>query len=84
MLKSTTLLSVIGVPELLLATQMVTSATFRVFELYSVVALYYLSLTTLWGFLQQLIEDGYSAPFADTRSKPARRSFLASIFGGSP
>jgi len=84
MLKSTTLLSVIGVPELLLATQMVTSATFRVFELYSVVALYYLSLTTLWGFLQQIIEDRYSAPFADTRSKPARRYFLAAIFGGAP
>src|SRR5262249_40489493 len=32
MLKNTTLVSVIGVPELLLATQMVTSATFRVFE----------------------------------------------------
>ncbi|GLS21377.1 polar amino acid ABC transporter permease [Labrys miyagiensis] len=84
MLKSTTLLSVIGVPELLLATQMVTSATFRVFELYSVVALYYLSLTTLWGFLQRLIEERYSAPFAETRSKPARRSLLAGLFGGTP
>ena len=38
MLKNTTLVSVIGVPELLLATQMITSATFRVFELYTVVA----------------------------------------------
>jgi polar amino acid transport system permease protein len=84
MLKSTTLLSVIGVPELLLATQMVTSATFRVFELYSVVALYYLSLTTLWGFLQRLIEERYSAPFAETRSKPTRRSLLAGMFGGTP
>src|SRR5512147_967282 len=56
MLKNTTLVSVIGVPELLLATQMVTSATFRVFELYTVVALYYLTLTTLWGFVQQAIE----------------------------
>jgi polar amino acid transport system permease protein len=83
MLKSTTLLSVIGVPELLLATQMVTSATFRVFELYSVVALYYLSLTTLWGFLQQVIEDRYSVPFADTSQKPSRRSFFADIFGGA-
>ncbi len=56
MLKNTTLVSVIGVPELLLATQMVTSATFRVFELYTVVALYYLTLTTLWGFVQSAIE----------------------------
>ncbi|CAM5765021.1 polar amino acid ABC transporter permease [Labrys miyagiensis] len=83
MLKSTTLLSVIGVPELLLATQMVTSATFRVFELYSVVALYYLSLTTLWSVLQRRIEDRYSAPFAEARNKPARRSFLGGVFGGA-
>jgi polar amino acid transport system permease protein len=62
MLKNTTLLSVIGVPELLLATQMVTSATFKVFELYTVVALYYLSLTTLWGLIQRRIEVGFSEP----------------------
>jgi polar amino acid transport system permease protein len=62
MLKNTTLVSVIGVPELLLATQMVTSATFRVFELYTVVALYYLTLTTLWGFVQRAIERRYGEP----------------------
>ncbi|MET1029095.1 MAG: amino acid ABC transporter permease [Dongiaceae bacterium] len=62
MLKNTTLLSVIGVPELLLATQMVTSATFRVFELYSVVALYYLLLTTLWGLVQRRIELRFGEP----------------------
>jgi polar amino acid transport system permease protein len=62
MLKNTTLVSVIGVPELLLATQMVTSATFRVFELYLVVALYYLTLTTLWGFVQRWIEVHYGEP----------------------
>ena len=62
MLKNTTLVSVIGVPELLLATQMITSATFRVFELYLVVALYYLTLTTLWGFVQQWIERRFGEP----------------------
>ena len=62
MLKNTTLLSVIGVPELLLATQMVTSATFRVFELYTVVALYYLSLTTVWGLVQRRIEQHFDQP----------------------
>ena len=56
MLKNTSLLSIIGVPELLLATQMVTSATFRVFELYLVVACYYLLLTSLWGLVQQRLE----------------------------
>ncbi|WP_292635736.1 amino acid ABC transporter permease, partial [Mesorhizobium sp.] len=62
MLKNTTLLSVIGVPELLLATQMVTSVTFRVFELYMVVACYYLTLTTLWGFVQQRLESRFGDP----------------------
>src|SRR5262245_7560442 len=62
MLKNTTLLSVIGVPELLLATQMVTSATFRVFELYLVVAFYYLTLTTLWGVVQQRLELRFGEP----------------------
>jgi polar amino acid transport system permease protein len=68
MLKNTTLLSVIGVPELLLATQMITSATFRVFELYLVVALYFLSLTTAWGFVQQHIESRFKDPSRDTAS----------------
>src|SRR5262249_56028117 len=62
MLKNTTLLSVIGVPELLLATQMVTSATFRVFELYLVVACYYLTLTTLWGVVQQWLATNVREP----------------------
>jgi polar amino acid transport system permease protein len=56
MLKNTTLVSVIGVQELLLSTETLTSATFRVFELYSVVALYFLTLTTAWGFVQSRIE----------------------------
>lgn len=56
MLKNSTLVSVIGVQELLLTTETLTSATFRVFELYSVVALYYLTLTTLWGLVQARVE----------------------------
>lgn len=59
MLKNTTLVSVIGVQELLLSTQMVTSATFRVFELYLVVAIYFLLLTTLWGFFQTWLEKRF-------------------------
>jgi len=62
MLKNTTLVSVIGVQELLLSTQMVTSATFRVFELYLVVALYFLLLTTLWGFFQRFLERRFGKP----------------------
>lgn len=76
MLKNTTLLSVIGVPELLLATQMVTSVTFRVFELYLVVACYFLTLTTLWGFVQARIERRFgdqAARAAEKQSVPIYR-----------
>lgn len=67
MLKNTTLVSVIGVPELLLTTETLTSATFRVFELYSVVALYYLTLTTLWGVVQGRIEAKFGEPSGQAR-----------------
>ena len=77
MLKNTTLVSVIGVPELLLATQMVTSATFRVFELYTVVALYYLTLTTLWGFVQRAIERRFGEP---AQALPRNTGIVASMW----
>jgi len=80
MLKNTTLLSVIGVPELLLATQMVTSITFRVFELYLVVACYFLSLTTLWGFIQQRLETRFGEPIAATSRKHASAGYRR-LFG---
>jgi polar amino acid transport system permease protein len=64
MLKNTTLLSVIGVPELLLSTNMVISATFRVFEMLTVVSLYYLTLTTLWAFAQRWIDRRFGQPSA--------------------
>ena len=80
MLKNTTLLSVIGVPELLLATQMVTSATFRVFELYLVVACYYLTLTTLWGFVQQRLESRFGDPAAAAIRKAAPAGYRR-LFG---
>ena len=73
MLKNTTLVSVIGVPELLLSTQMVTSATFRVFELYLVVAIYFLALTTVWGFFQRWLEHRFGK--ADAHASAPRRLF---------
>jgi polar amino acid transport system permease protein len=82
MLKNTTLVSVIGVPELLLTTETLTSATFRVFELYSVVALYYLTLTTVWGLIQNRIELRLSEPAAPAPNMPGfgERFFGSAIF----
>ena len=48
MLKNTTLVSIIGVSEMLLVTETINSATFRTFELYSVLGIYFLILTSLW------------------------------------
>jgi len=75
MLKNTTLVSVIGVQELLLSTQMVTSATFRVFELYLVVALYFLLLTTIWGFFQRALERRFG------KSQQMQESASGRLFG---
>ncbi|QGY33058.1 amino acid ABC transporter permease [Pantoea cypripedii] len=60
LLKNTTLVSVIGVPELMLSTQMITSATFRVFELYLLLTIYFLILTSLWSLVQRRLEQHYA------------------------
>jgi polar amino acid transport system permease protein len=51
---------------------MVTSATFRVFELYLVVAIYFLLLTTLWGFFQRWLEARFGQ--SDRPAPPAAGS----------
>ena len=79
MLKNSTLVSVIGVQELLLSTETLTSATFRVFELYSVVALYFLTLTTAWGFVQGRIEARFGQSLG-TAATPSP-SFGERLFG---
>lgn len=56
MMKSTSLLSVIGVQEMFLTAQSINSATFKTFEIFAAAATYYLILTTIWGFIQSYIE----------------------------
>ncbi len=56
MMKNTSLASVVGVSEMFLVTQEVSSSTFNTFEIYAVAALYYLALTTVWGIVQSAIE----------------------------
>lgn len=66
MLKNSTLVSVIGVSEMLLVTETVNSVTFRTFELYSVLALYFLALTSIWGAVMQWIERRMDALHRET------------------
>ncbi|MFI0366993.1 amino acid ABC transporter permease [Actinomadura sp. 1N219] len=68
MLKATSLASVLGVPELLLTTQTYAAETFRVFELFIGLAINYLILTTVWTFIQSLIESRLNRHEADASS----------------
>lgn len=56
LMKSTSVLSIIGVSEMFLVAQAASSATFKTFEIFIVAALYYLLLTTIWTFIQAWIE----------------------------
>ena len=77
MLKTTSLLSVIAVQEIFRVADAVNSATFKSFEAYFGVALYYLLLTTIWSTIQGVIERrlGVSA------TREARQSIPERLFG---
>jgi len=74
MLKNSTLVSIIGVSEMLLVTETTNSATFRTFELYSVLAIYFLALTSVWSLVMRAIErrleTGRAAPRAASPARP--------------
>ena len=66
---------VVAVVGSLAAIAVVTARNVVHAALYLVVALYYLTLTTLWGIVQQWIERRYGEP---TQRKPAGNG----LFGG--
>ncbi|WP_125614359.1 amino acid ABC transporter permease [Specibacter cremeus] len=61
LMKNTSVLSIIGVSEMFLVAQAISSATFKTFEILIVAAIYYLALTTIWAFAQALIERKLNA-----------------------
>lgn len=63
MLKTTSLASVISMEELLRSSQQLAQIEFRVLEVYFVAAIYYLVMTTVWGYFQRRIEAHYDRPF---------------------
>jgi polar amino acid transport system permease protein len=72
MFKTTSLLSVIAVPEMLHIADAIHAATYRTFEVYLGVSVYYLALTGVWTLLQRQIEARLKTEFtAATRRKPA-------------
>jgi polar amino acid transport system permease protein len=70
MLKSTSLMSIIAVAEIFRVAQAANSVTFKAFEAYFGVALYYLLLTTIWSFIQRRIERRLGVSHA--RVQPVR------------
>ena len=56
MLKTTSIASVIGLFELTHATDILGAPTFTTFELLILATLYYLLMTTVWGYIQNWIE----------------------------
>jgi polar amino acid transport system permease protein len=79
MMKTTSLLSVIGVQELFLNAQEISSTTFRTLEIFLVAALYYLILTTVWSFIQSYLEKRLDAGSGIVRAP----SVVQRLFGGS-
>lgn len=86
MLKTTSLMSVIAVEELFRVAQSAYSATFKPFEAFFGIALYYLALTTIWSSIQGAVERrlGASAGLEAYPGLFARLLSLGAPRGGVP
>ncbi|TFC14324.1 amino acid ABC transporter permease [Cryobacterium algoritolerans] len=80
LMKSTSVLSIIGVSEMFLVAQGLSATTFRTFEIFLVVALYYLALTTIWTFTQRAIEIKLNDQVGIVRSE----SMIKKLIGRRP
>ena len=60
LLKTSSLASVISMEELLRRTEVLIQVQFKVLEIFIVAALYYLVMTTIWGFIQERLEAHFS------------------------
>ena len=67
LMKTSSLASVISLEELLRRTELLVQVQFKVLEIFIIAALYYLVLTTLWGFVQQRLEAYASRSVAGDR-----------------
>ena len=73
LLKTTSVTSVISMEELLRRTQMLIQEKFLVLELFTVAALYYLLMTTVWNLIQVRIEARFGRAYSQkTEEQEAR------------
>jgi polar amino acid transport system permease protein len=80
MLKTTSIASVIGLVELTYAAENYGSISFSIFELLIVSTVYYLLLTTIWGYIQSLIERRLD-PNRTLKSEINQKSFANRMLG---
>src|SRR6266581_2514707 len=86
MLKTTSIASVIGLEELTGTAEVYGSQAFVIFELLVLATLYYLLLTTVWGYIQGWIENRLDPDRVQTRiDLEDKKSFAQRLvgFGGS-
>ena len=76
MLKTTSLLVIIGVGELYVTFSRLNGTLFAPFELFLACAVWFLLLTTIWSFIQSLIERRLGRGFAPSDSGPGWRGRL--------
>lgn len=73
LLKTTSIVSVISMEELLRRGQILMQQRFEVLEVFVVIAILYLVMTTAWEFVQQRIEAHYAKAYAIQSSDPTKR-----------
>jgi len=71
LMKTSSLASVISMEELLRRTELLVQVQFKVLEIFMVAAIYYLVLTTIWGFIQARLEAYASRSVAQDRTTRA-------------
>ena len=75
MLKSTTLVSVLAISDLLYSAQIIYSLNYRTIPLLIVASCWYLLMTSVLSFFQSQLEDHYGRGFANPTT--TRRRWLA-------
>jgi polar amino acid transport system permease protein len=81
MLKNTSIASVIGLAELTYTAQVFGSPTFSTFELLLVATVYYLVMTTLWGYIQNWIENRLDPDRTTKRDLYEKKGWTARMLG---
>jgi len=84
MLKTTSIASVIGLFELTHATDLLGAPTFSVFELLILATLYYLLLTTLWGYVQNWIENRLDPNRTSRQNIQEKKGWTERMLGFGP